>query len=411
MASRILLYATTNWPSAARYAGGFAAAGSEVHAACPRGALVRLSRYVARAHLYRPLMPLSSLKRAIADAAPDLIVPCDDRAVSHLLRLYRSLAKEFGAASPTAVLIARSLGPPENYARVLSRSGALLELKACGVRVPETLPVKSECELNACLAAIGLPAVLKSDGSWGGNGVAIVWTQDEAHAAYRRLSRAPSRLRSLARAFRRRDAHFLLSALKPSASAVCIQKYIAGHPAASAFAAQEGRVLNAFHYDVLVAEREIGPPNVIRRVNDPDMEAAARAVASCFGLSGLHGLDYVRDEAGKVHLVEINPRATQGGALAFGEGKDLPSALAQTLANGPVGRRPAIEADIVAFFPREMRRDPESPYLTSGHHDVPHDDPAVLQVLLEELVEEAGKRKHQKGCASTHTSHAAATIE
>lgn len=381
MTKRILLYATTNWPSAARYAGGFQAAGLDVHAAAPAEALVRASRYVGRVHDYKPLRPLNSLRRAIEASAPDLIVACDDRAIAHLVKLHRVSERKAGDAAPLAELIARSLGRPENYARVISRAGSLNEMKACGVRVPETLAVAGEAAVEAGVAKLGLPVVLKADGSWGGDGVVVAKTREEALAAYRRLSRAPSRLRSLARALRRRDAHFLLAALAPAASPVCLQEFIAGRPAASAFAAKDGRLLAKFHYDVLVAEDTIGPPSVVRRVEDEDMDAAGQAAASCFGLSGLHGLDFIRDAEGRVHLIEINPRATQGGTLPFGEGRDLPAALAATLVKGPVGRRLAIDNDIVAFFPREIRRDPNSSYLIDGHHDIPQDDPGLLAAL------------------------------
>ena len=382
MTSRILLYATMNWASAARYAAGFVAAGGEVHAACPDNALVRLSRYVTKTHAYRPLTPLRSLHRAIAASAPDLIVACDDRAVSHLVRLHAAEMKKPGVPSSVARIIMRSLGKPENYARVISRYGSLQEVQDRGVRVPDTLPIASETDIDHGLSALGLPVVIKSDGSWGGDGVVIARTREEAHAAWRRLALAPSRLRSLVRALRRKDAHFLLAALKPEASPVCMQRFVPGQPAASAFAAHNGKIVALFHYDVLVADATVGPPNVVRRVDDADMSKAARIVAERFQLSGLHGLDFVRDDAGRVHLIEINPRATQGGTLPFGEGRDLPAGLAQTLTDRPVGRRSAIGNDVVAFFPREMRRDPASVYLREGYHDIPRDDPAVLRAML-----------------------------
>ncbi|HTW34526.1 MAG TPA: ATP-grasp domain-containing protein [Rhizomicrobium sp.] len=381
MTSRILLYATMNWPSAARYAAGFVAADAEVHAACPDNAHVRLSRYVTKTHAYRPLTPLRSLRRAIAASAPDLVVACDDRAVSHLVGLHAAEMKKSGVPSTVARIIARSLGKPENYARVVSRYGSLEEIRDRGVRVPDTLPMASETDIDHGLLALGLPVVIKSDGSWGGEGVAVARTREEAHAAWRKLAYAPSRLRSLARALRREDAHFILAALKPSAPPVCMQRFIPGRPAASAFAAYNGKIVALFHYDVLVADATIGPPNVIRRVDDAEMDKAARIVAERFQLSGLHGLDFIRDEEGKVHLIEINPRATQGGTLPFGDGRDLPAALAQTLTDRPVGRRSAIGTDVVAFFPREMRRDPASPYLREGYHDIPRDDPAVLRAV------------------------------
>ena len=57
----------------------------------------------------------------------------------------------------------------------------------------------------------------------------------------------------------------------------------------------------------------------------PRPRVRARRIAARFGLSGLQGLDFVRDEEGLPHLIEINPRATQICHLALGS--DLPAAL------------------------------------------------------------------------------------
>jgi hypothetical protein len=379
---RIMLYATLGWPSAARYAGGFVAAGCKVFALAPQSAPVLTSRYITSAYRHDPLAPLASLRRAIAEAAPDLLVLCDDRAVTTLLRLYDCEPSN----SAIAKLIARSLGKPERYARILSRSEGLSELQAIGVRVPDTLLVSDERALDACLARTGLPAVLKSDGSWGGEGVRIVRSRDAAHEAYRLLANPPSRLRSLYRAITRRDSNFLRAAWKHSSPPVSVQRFVEGTPAASAFAAHQGKVVGAIHYDVLDAQGEIGPPNVIRRVDCPEMEEATRAVAKHFGLSGLHGLDFIRDLQGALHLIEINPRATQGGTLPFGAGRDLPSALMSAMSGGPVGIRMPINKDVVVFFPREWQRNPDSPFLRTGHHDVPWDDPAILELALSDGV-------------------------
>jgi hypothetical protein len=96
MARKVLLVTTVDWVSTARYAGGFVAAAWAVDVVCPKKAPARLSRYVAACYTYLPLGALSSLRRAIRKAKPDLLVACDDRAVSHLLtplpRLRRSSA-------------------------------------------------------------------------------------------------------------------------------------------------------------------------------------------------------------------------------------------------------------------------------------------------------------------------------
>jgi hypothetical protein len=388
MARKVLLVTTVGWTSTARYAGGFAAASWSVDALCPQGAPVTKSRYIGEWHRYRPLRALSSLRRAIDKSGPDLVVACDDRAIGHLLRLYEKELKVRGESSSIVALLRRSFGALENFQSMMSRAQSMQIAANIGIRTPETIAVADEAELEACLAQIGLPAVLKVDGSWGGDGVAVARSKAEALSAFRRLIHPASRARNVARALKRKDAHYFLAALSPPPQRVSVQKFVAGHSAASAFACWKGEVTSALYYDVLVADGAIGPPNVIRRVDCPQMAEASRRVARQFGLSGIFGLDFIRDEAGDVHMIEINPRTTQGGTLAFGDGRDLPSALAASVTQCETSRRPAIANEIVVFFPREWQRDATSPYLMTGHHDVPWDDPAVLADCFEVVAKE-----------------------
>lgn len=388
MARKVLLVTTVEWTSTARYAGGFAAASWAVEALCPPGAPVTLSRYISEWHAYRPLRALPCLRKAIDKAAPDLVVACDDRAISHLLRLYAKELDAHGEQSAIVALMRRSFGTPENFAEMMSRAGSMQTSAKIGIRTPETVAVTTEQELDDCLSRFGLPAVLKVDGSWGGDGVVVARTKEDAQSALRRLLRPASRLRNAARALKRKDAHYLLAAISPPPQHVSVQKFVAGRSAASAFACWKGEITGALYYDVLVADGAIGPPNVIRRVDCPQMAEASRRVARQYGLSGIFGLDFIRDEAGDVHLIEINPRTTQGGTLAFGEGRDLPSALAASLTQCETSRRAAIPNDVVVFFPREWQRDPASPYLMNAHHDVPWDDPAVLKDCFETVAKD-----------------------
>ncbi|MBV9990909.1 MAG: ATP-grasp domain-containing protein [Alphaproteobacteria bacterium] len=381
MARKVLLFTTVDWLSTARYAQGFAAASWTVDALSPKGAPVTFSRYVDAQHRYRALLPLGSLRKTMERARPDLIVACDDRAVALLLRLLGKVA----ADGEIAGLIRRSLGCPENFPAMISRSESMRIAGEIGIRAPQTVPVGDAAQLDACLERLGLPAVLKADGSWGGDGVIVARTRDEAHAAFARLMRPASRLRNLARAARRKDAHFLIEALRPAKQRVSVQKFVAGRSAASAFACWKGEMVAHLHYDVLVADGAIGPPNVVRRVDCEEMEEASRLVAKRFGLSGIYGLDFIRDAQGNAHLIEINPRTTQGGTLAFGDGRDMPQALAACVTRMPAKRRDAFPSDVVAFFPAEWQRDAASPWLSSGHHNVPWDDPAVLKHCFDRL--------------------------
>lgn len=375
MAPRILLVTTVNWPSAARLASAFAGVGAHVEAVFPAGHVIAGSRFICGLHRYTALAPLTSIARAIAAAKPDLVVPCDDRAVAQLVRLDRGAMHE---------VIARSLGAPQNYPSLIARGAFIDAARAAGVLAPETIAVPMEDALDGALARLGFPAVLKADGSWGGDGVAIVRDAQQALAAFRRFATAPSRLRSLARAVKRRDVHFLREMVRPREMTVSVQRFVPGKPATSAFACWKGRVLAANHMEVLETMGSTGPASVMRRIECRKMDEAAVRIAERFGLSGLHGLDFIRDEAGVPHLIEINPRATQASAFALGPGHDLAAAL--TACVGPVVQGPRAAATknaVIALFPQEWRRNPASDWLQSAYLDVPWDDPGVMTACLE----------------------------
>jgi len=377
MGARILLATTVVWPSAARLAGAFANVGARVEAVFPTGHMLGKSRYLSAAHGYAPLLPHRSFAHAVARAAPDLVVPCDDRAVSLLL--------EVASYSPgLRPVIERSLGCTEAYPDLTTRSAFIQAARAMGVRAPETIAVADEDELTAALQRLGYPAVLKADGSAGGEGVFVVQDLEAARQAFRQLSASGSRLRNLIRVFRRRDAHFLHGAIRAPEVSISVQRFIAGDPATTAFACWKGRVLATVHMDVVETVRPNGPASVMRRASCPDMEHAAATIAGRFNLSGLHGLDFVRDAYGRPHLIEINPRATQASALALGAGHDLAASLAACVTLGPAAPRPLLtDNPVIALFPQEWRRNPLSDWLKSAYLDAPWDDPAVLRACLD----------------------------
>ncbi len=81
-------------------------------------------------------------------------------------------------------------------------------------RQSKTIALTDESMLEDAMREFGLPLVVKCDHSWGGDGVAIARTAEEAHAAFRRF-RQTSRLRDLIRAVRRGERYFLTRALSP----------------------------------------------------------------------------------------------------------------------------------------------------------------------------------------------------
>ena len=377
MGAHILLATTVIWPSAARLAGAFAGTGAQVEAVFPSGHMLGKSRYLSAARSYAPLLPHRSFANALTKAAPDLVVPCDDRAVSVLL--------EVSSYSPALrPIVERSLGCTDAYVDLMDRSAFMQAAHAMGIRAPETVAVSDEGELAAALQHIGYPAVLKADGSAGGEGVFVVRDLDGAEQAFRKLSASGSRLRNLIRVFKRRDAHFIHGALRAPDVSISVQRFVSGTPATTAFACWKGRVLASIHMDVLETVRPFGPASVMRQVACPDMEEAAQRIAERFNLSGLHGLDFVRDAYGRPHLIEMNPRATQASALALGAGHDLAAALATCVSAGASRVRPMLTGNpVIALFPQEWRRNPDSEWLKSAYLDAPWDDPGVLKACLD----------------------------
>ncbi len=370
--AKILLAAATDWPFPARLAGAFTALDAKVEALCLKRSPLRQSGLAIRRHGFSPLKPLASLATAIAASAPDLVVPCDDLMAELLWRL--------GRARPDfAPLLARSCGDANVFPALSSRNDFLRQAAQAGAPAADTIALDAAADLERAIATFGLPLVLKADGSWGGDGVAIAASRAEAQAALAKFSRA-SRLRAVAVAMKRREPHLLVRARFPRPPQPGAQRFIPGRPATSSIACWQGKLLAANHFDVLVSNGT-GPATVLGVSHDPAMEETARRLAACFGLSGLHGLDYMRGEDGQLRLLEINPRATPSAHLALGPDHDLAAALL-TAAGHPMPDRPAAtRQDRIALFPQEWRRDPQSPHLATAYHDLPQDDPALAAAL------------------------------
>ncbi|HEY2033250.1 MAG TPA: ATP-grasp domain-containing protein [Rhizomicrobium sp.] len=377
MSVKVLLATTVRWPSAGRLAGAFVAAGCSVDGLLPADHPAARSGYFERVHPYRPIGDMASFLDAAKQSCVDLVIPLDDRATALLLR-----AHEY-APDHIAALVAQSLGNTANYAKLMSRSGFIDAAHEINIRTPRTRAIMSEADLEDAISEIGFPSVLKADGTWGGDGVVVVNDRDEALLAYRKLSNPPSLLRNFVRAIRRSDVHFLRTALDTKTPAISLQQFVSGKPATTSLACWQGKLLAANHLETLAAPEAHGPASVLRRIESAEMSEAAARLAARFELSGLHGLDYVRDEQGHAHLIEINPRSPQSSYLSFGAGHDLVSALAAKVDCKARAPRPRVAGDVVALFPQEWMRDPASPYLTNAFHDVPWDDPALIRAWME----------------------------
>lgn len=355
MTATVLIATTMGWPFPAQLAGAFAAAGARVEAVAPTASMLARSRFPQRHHLYSALGPLDCLNQAIAAARPDLILPCDD------------LAARLVAEAGRKILPGRI-----DFMRRAADAGA---------PVAVTEEIATEPDLAGAIDRLGLPLVLKLDHSWGGEGVIVAGTRQEAVAAFRRLGRQ-SRLRNILRVLRGRGTHFITQALYPVPLRVSAQAYVQGQPATSSIVCWRGKVVAAHHFDVRVSTTPTSPASVITLTDCRQMAAAAQTVAAAFQLSGLFGLDYIRDTNGQVHLLELNQRATPTMHLPLKQ--DLAASLLSAAGFVAHHRPPVTDKRDIALFPREWLRDPASSWLSRAFHDVPWDDPMVLLACVQD---------------------------
>jgi hypothetical protein len=376
---KVLVVTTCRWVPTARLAMALDKAGCNVEAVCPPRHPLSKTGVVRRMHIYRDLTPLRSIKDAIVAAKPDLIILGDDLATQHLHELYRRSQSDWKAGS-FRELIERSLGAPQSFPVVYERTTLMERAQEEGVRVPKSEVISNLEDVKRWATRSGFPTVLKADGTCGGDGVRVVHTLEEAERAFRALQAPPLLIRAVKRALLDQDKRLLWPSLLRRRAVVNAQAFVAGREATSAIACWQGTVLAGLHFEVLRKVDDAGPATVVRLIENAEMSFAAEKIVRRLNLSGLHGFDYMLEAStGDAYLLEINPRATQVGHLTLGPGRDLPAALCAAVSGEPVRTAHKVtENDIIALFPQEWIGDPESPFLRSGYHDIPWEEPELV---------------------------------
>lgn len=366
----------------ARLAIGLSRAGCEVFAvSTPRHPLLK-TRAVRRAFPYSGLRPLNSLIRAIEATEPQILIPCDDRAVEHLHELYAHARAQHNSGRKLAALIERSLGDPKSYPLVCSRQDLLRIAQEEGLRVPATRLVRTRDDLDSWQAEQPLPWVLKADGSWGGRGVRIAHTHQLAKEFFREISRPFRAARAIKRWCVNRDPFWVQPWLERVQPAVVAQSYVRGIPANCAVVCWEGEVLAGIAAEVVNSEGETGPANVVRVVDNPEMMRCAERIASRLGLSGFFGLDFmIESGTGASWLIEMNPRCTPLCHLQLGKGRDMVGMLSAQLTGRPYRETPPVtDRDMIAYFPQAGGSG--SKFHHSTYEDVPEGEPELVRELL-----------------------------
>ena len=382
MTKNVLLTNTSWWACASRLALGFTECGCSVSAVYPaHGHPLAKTSVLSERFTYSALNPVASLRKAIRASRPDMVIPCDDRAVEHLHLLHRMAVTS--REREIVELIQRSLGSPASFSVIESRSALMAIAAEGGVRVPATRPLISLDSVQT-LEDREFPWMLKSNGSWGGHGVRMVRTREQAETAYRELTTPLSTTRYLKRLLVNRDPYWLQAWWKRSKPDIVAQAFITGRPANMIASCRRGELLDTISAEVVQAQGATGAATVVRIVDSPEMVQAARVLASRLQMSGFFGLDFmIAEQTGELYLIEMNARCTPLSHLALGTGRDPLAAIAASLCgHAPSARQPSTQEEYIAYFPQAWHWDPDSEFLNTSFCDIPRSEPALVKDLL-----------------------------
>jgi hypothetical protein len=382
---RVLMVATMHWPITSRLCLAMARAGITIAAVTPKHHHVGELGAVAAEFTYTRRDPMRTTLGAISAWRPDLVVPCDEPAVVLLHLLQNELINAPGGRPCESIaLMRRSLGEPTSFGIVCHRSELMAFAKSEGIAVPDTAVVSNRHELHGLLDKAQYPKVLKVDGSWGGLGIRIVSDAAEADRSFVELTCQSNWRMAAKKSVKELTIKPLRRHLTSAMPAITLQQYIQGRSANRALFCQEGRVLAGLSVEAVRTLTETGPATVVRIIEHPEITETAAHLVSRLGLSGFIGFDFILEETtNRAILIELNARPTSICHLVPSDDRDLIGALAIELSGFPRrGLTSLIKDPLIALFPQELWRDPQSPYLHSAYHDVPWEEPQFVGAYL-----------------------------
>ena len=365
--SALILMFSPSWMAPARLPEALVDAGFQVGSYCHADSLLAKSAF----NSYRVETPsagsaFANLVTAVRARQPDILIPACELAVRFLHNIAEAAAADrlAGEFADILYLVERSLGDPLLQRRAASKIAAHAVAQELGIAVPrQRVVVGPEAALDGA-AELGYPLVVKPEFGFAGNGIAICDT--------------PAQLQQACQVG------------KPGGTAPrLLQQYQPGTRAMQASVCWRGDLLETI---TLAKERThpepTGPSTVVRMVDSPEAEAAARKLVKHYRVSGFCSIDFVLDEAtGRAVFLEMNMRPSAGCTLGRLWGRDQGKALwcrlrgvdylREAIADGP---------QRVALFPNEWLRDPQSLQLLRDYHDVPWRDPALLRTYVDVLV-------------------------
>lgn len=298
---------------------------------------------------------------------PDFLIFSDEALLHNLLRLRARLRAEAGALLPRQQQILdlfenNLLSRDADYRRMDS----IEQAAKAGFSRPHGVPVTSAADLPSLMEQMQGPAFLKFNFVAGGFGVRYLASVEDARQA---AQESASHLDG------KNEQHMAL-----------LQKPASGTEHNICFAAWQGRLLGYFVLRPLERMRQYGIASVVAGVYRPQWREALEKFVHQTGFNGFGGMDVFEQPGDELpHVVEVNARPTQSLQLDTHFGGNLIALFCEAAKTGRAPEGPVHHPDNdheVAFFPYEVLRDAQSPYLVRIPINTPWDDPQILKASL-----------------------------
>lgn len=344
--------------SAARTAAALTRHGAQICIIAPPDSYTALTQYKV-ADMLMPYAQihakLPAILRVLADEfQAQCVFAGDDGVFGSLLQLIQN-AEALKLSESARALLARSMPPLDKAAELWSDSAFIIARAGdSSCPPPASLANPSDDAALAFAQTHGFPMMVKRDGSAGGNGVTRCENEAELRAA-------------LAQA---RGGSFLLQAFMP------------GQVYGVAVSGTCGRFAGGISFIKHISAGSHGVATVLKYDRREDLLAHAAWLYEHYRLNGYAGIDYIVDEAGDPHLLEINRSIVPKSHFSDHFGLDLTQGMLALLRDQPPPTPAPPRRAFVALFPLELTRDPASPYLAPEYHDVLTNDPAVLAAVM-----------------------------
>jgi ATP-grasp domain len=371
---RILVIATNKWPSIGQLVSALIKVGFEIAVVCPSGSPIKHIRNLNARYKYTSWQSLTSIKAAIADWSPFLLVCNDDVAIRELHRIYSQACIETDTPESSLIeLIESSLGDCRSFAISRSKNQLISAAQELKILCPPTDVVNSYQDIDQ-LGRIVYPVLIKLDDSWGGLSVRLARNQRELLRGTLELSFPHNWHWSLKRLAAQVIQH-LPNRWRPRLPQnINIQSYILGRPANRAVVCWNGRILAGISVEALETRSQFGPTTLARILDHAELAEAAEKIVASQKLSGFLGFDFILDHENRAWLLEMNPRATPTCHLRF-KAPSLPSSLFLAV----TGEQPnsdirEVSQDTIALFPNRVSQQSLHPYFD----DVPDEEPKFI---------------------------------